>query len=104
MEELFVVLFGHLCEVTGDTALTISEQKIVPTKTVEKSIADGIKKNVKFLSKTYRDRESKSLTNEIIAKMAHYGFILPSGEDIIIYPIAGKLAGYYKEWEGSKDE
>ena len=97
IDGMITYLFTYLKGKINKTAFTSMEQDKMALEDFQKHLSKGIEKIKPYISKTYRDRSNDSLTEEIHDAMIKYGFIKQQADEITLYPIIGKLAGYYKE-------
>ena len=103
-DDLVLFLFTHLRKMIKTPPTLVGEQTIVSVEEFEFHLLHGIKSIRLFLPKTQQAKSDLILTQEVIARMIHNGFIKRNEDNIIIYPIVGKLTAYYKDTEGDAHE
>ena len=97
IDEMITALFSYLSKKIKKAELTSTEQNVFELEVFKEHLYKGIDKIKPYITQTYRKRSTESLTEEIFDAMIKYGFIKQESDEITLYPIIGKLAGYYKE-------
>jgi len=100
-DEMIAILFPYLTSKLKKAPTIAPEQYLLELDEFKKHLNKGITQIKPYISKSYRDRSDETLTEEITDAMLKYGFIKTTGDEVIVYPIIGKLAGYYNIKEES---
>jgi len=100
-DEMMAILFPYLTKKLKKAPTIAPEQYVIALDEFKKHLKKGIMQIKPYISKSYRARSDETLTEDVTDAMLKYGFVKIKGDDIIVYPIIGKLAGYYNTKEMS---
>lgn len=95
IDEMIVCLFGYISFEIKSSEVNHLEQVRFERDVFDEMLFNGIEAIKPYISKTYRVKETPTLVEEIKRAMIRYGFIVLDKDTALVYPIVGKLKGYY---------
>ncbi|MBS5111335.1 MAG: TIGR02678 family protein [Coprobacillus cateniformis] len=99
MDEMIVIIMSNLRKRIKNSDLKKDENDILilSQTRLKTTIERMIKENEKYLPATYRQKNREIFVEELYQYMIQLGFAQEDNENMIIYPVIGKLVGNYEE-------
>ena len=99
MDEIIVLIMTKLRKRVKNSDIKRNEDEmiILSQERVKTIIERMIKENENFLPAKYRQKNRKIFVDELYEYLLQLGFAQENDNDVIFYPIIGKLVGSYEE-------